>query len=301
MTPHQLSAATLNCHAAHYIGPEPRPGQKSRQTLLLGRPTQVVGAENFNLVFHFCHGSLGQRQGGGAFPCGKIFSPFWELAICAGACLGVDRCWGMGAVMPDGSYQADIMEDVAIWTATNFSCCNLDNPRRGRICKKIIPQIMYRHICEPDFPEKFLSSQKNHLMCVPTPLSCPTPLLWIHFVSVRASILFYSHRNHPIMESTLPAYQFYANLLTKYSSTIKGTRGGKLKAKQPHHWLFDCRELIGERFFGGQDSCIKQHGQYTLLASKMSTAIEKIMCANFCDQGFFFTQDQRKNQQNNFF
>lgn len=85
-------------------------------------------------------------------------------------------------------------------------------------------------------------------MCVPTPLSCPTPLLWIHFVSVRASILFYSHRNHPIMESTLPAYQFYANLLTKYSSTIKGTRGGKLKAKQPHHWLFDCRELIGKRF-----------------------------------------------------
>ena len=85
-------------------------------------------------------------------------------------------------------------------------------------------------------------------MCVPTPLSCPTPLLWIHFVSVRASILFYSHRNHPIMESTLPAYQFYANLLTKYSSTIKGTRGGKLKAKQPHHWLFDCRELTGKRF-----------------------------------------------------
>ena len=243
----------------------------------------------------------GPAAGGGAFPCGKIFSPFWELAICAGARLGVDRCWGMGAVMPDGSYQADIMEDVAIWTATNFSCCNLDNPRRGRICKKIIPQIMYRHICEPDFPEKFLSSQKNHLMCVPTPLSCPTPLLWIHFVSVRASILFYSHRNHPIMESTLPAYQFYANLLTKYSSTIKGTRGGKLKAKQPHHWLFDCRELIGERFFGGQDSCIKQHGQYTLLASKMSTAIEKIMCANFCDQGFFLPRTKGKINKKNFF
>ena len=119
-------------------------------------------------------------------------------------------------------------------------------------------------------------------MCVLTPLSCPTPLLWIHFVSVRASILFYSHRNHPIMESTLPAYQFYANLLTKYSSTIKGTRGGKLKATQPHHWLFDCRELTGKRFSWGT-------GQLHKAARTVhTTAIEKKTCANFCDQGFFY-------------
>ena len=134
MTPHQLSAATLNCHAAHYIGPEPRPGQKSRQTLLLGRPTQVVEAENFNLVFHFCHGSLGQRQGAEHFRVVKYF-PHFENWPFAGEPGGPEQTGGgWSAVMPDGSYQADIMEDVAIWTATNFSCCNLDNPRRGRIC-----------------------------------------------------------------------------------------------------------------------------------------------------------------------
>ena len=187
MTPHQLSAATLNCHAAHYIGPEPRPGQKSRQTLLLGRPTQVVGAENFNLVFHFCHGSLGQRQGGGAFPCGKIFSPFWELAICAGARLGVDRCWGMGAVMPDGSYQADIMEDVAIWTATNFSCCNLDNPRRGKICKENYTSNHVQKHMWARFSWEILILTKKSLDVCPNSLVVPNPLV-VNSLCLRKSI-----------------------------------------------------------------------------------------------------------------
>ena len=46
----------------------------------------------------------------------------------------------------------------------------------------------------------------------------PLSLLWIHFVSLGASILFYSLRNHQIMESIVSAYQFYANRVTKYSS-----------------------------------------------------------------------------------
>ena len=152
-------------------------------------------------------------------------------------------------------------------------------------------------------------------MCVLTPLSCPTPLLWIHFVSVRASILFYSHRNHPIMESTLPAYQFYANLLTKYSSTIKGTRGGKLKATQPHHWLFDCRELTGKRFSWRTGQLHKAartvhttsfqnvNCKFVLsnnigiiyLKNYTPVIIEKKMCVwIFCDQGYFYQKGKNK-------
>ena len=130
-------------------------------------------------------------------------------------------------------------------------------------------------------------------MCVPTPLSCPTPLLWIHFVSVRASILFYSHRNHPIMESTLPAYQFYANLLTKYSSTIKGTCGGKLKAKQPHHWLFDCRELIGKRFSWRAAQLHKAARTVHPASFQNVNCNWKDNVCKFLWPRLFFTQDQK--------
>ena len=67
---------------------------------------------------------------------GKIFSPFWELAICGRVWWAEQTGGGWSAVMPDGSYQADIMEDVAIWTGTNFSSCNQTDPHVLWTCKK---------------------------------------------------------------------------------------------------------------------------------------------------------------------
>ena len=94
----------------------------------------------FNLVLHFCHGSLGRRQG--AFPLlVKYFSHFenWPFV---GWAAGLEQTGGgWWAVMPDGSYQADIMEDVAIWTRTNFSCSN--QPTHTWICKKQLCDIKW--------------------------------------------------------------------------------------------------------------------------------------------------------------
>ena len=87
----------------------------------------------FYLVLHFCHGSLGRRQG--AFPLLVKYFPHFENWPFVGWAAGLEQTGGgWWAVMPDGSYQADIMEDVAIWTRTNFSCSN--QPTHTWICKK---------------------------------------------------------------------------------------------------------------------------------------------------------------------
>ena len=64
----------------------------------------------------------GSPAGSVSVPVVKYF-PHFENWPFAGEPGGLSRLGGgWSAVMPDGSYQADIMEDVAIWTETNFSC-----------------------------------------------------------------------------------------------------------------------------------------------------------------------------------
>ena len=156
------------------------------------------------------------------------------MAICAGARLGVDRCWGMGAVMPDGSYQADIMEDVAIWTATNFSCCNLDNPHRGRIRKKLYLKSCTETYVSQIFLRNSFPHKKTLDMC-PNSLAVPNPLV-VNSLCLRKSI------NPVLFPPESPDYGKHTAgipILCQSSHQIflhyKRNTWGKLKAKQPHH------------------------------------------------------------------
>ena len=117
--PNQLSAVAVNCdlHTLYW-----RASSKSENQTMFGYGNSE--RENNLILFyifvtgHWVAGRERFRAGG------KIFSPFWELAICGRVWWAEQTGGGWSAVMPDGSYQADIMEDVAIWTETNFSCSN---------------------------------------------------------------------------------------------------------------------------------------------------------------------------------
>ena len=195
----------LSCHRV----------QKSRQTMW-GENREIVKKKNQRRddlilfsIFVAGHWVAGRKH----FRVVKYF-PHFENWPFAGESGGRSRLGGgWSAVMPDGSYQADIMEDVAIWTGTNFSSCNQTDPHVLWTCKKDVK--LESHMYSVYWVELFLSLSKLSKSKTTTK---PLSLLWIHFVSLGASILFYSLRNHQIMESIVSAYQFYANRVTKYSS-----------------------------------------------------------------------------------
>ena len=89
---------------------------------------------------------------------------------------------------------------------------------------------------------------KKTLDVCPNSLVVPNPLV-VNSLCLRKSI------NPVLFPPESPDYGKHTAgipILCQSSHQIfllyKGIHGGGLKAKQPHHWLFDCRELTGKRF-----------------------------------------------------